>query len=117
MGINYVADIIKEADASKRIANLDRLIAERMPAELLVLTAISVLSDDPRVRRTALERVDSRNTSEGNAAARVISLLQSWSREGQLMTYPHSMDDAQKTRAAEIEAAHAHRRPLASVVR
>ena len=92
---NYFKDIVSEEDPVKRKENLDKLIAERTPSELLVLTVISIVSDDDVIRRTALERIDARNREEGNAAARVISVIQSWRREGAVMTWPEPMDQAQ----------------------
>ena len=114
--VNYVTDIVREGDPIRRKENLAKLIAERTPAEVLVLTAISVLSEDAMIRRAALERLDECNRDEGNTAARVIVLLQSWKADGALLTWPNAMDANQTSRALQIEAAYRSRSPLSSVV-
>lgn len=113
---NYFTDILSETDPVKRMENLRERLAERLPADLIVFTAISVLSDDSVIRRTVLEHVDAREQAEGNTAARIILLLQSWRKEGALMTWPEPMNDVQKRRAAEIEKAYNMRSPLSSAV-
>ncbi|HUP61873.1 MAG TPA: Yip1 family protein [Thermoanaerobaculia bacterium] len=110
----YGPDILEERDPARRMQNLQKLIAERQPTEILVLTAISILSDDSEIRRVALERLDERNAEEGNASARVAVMIDSWRREGALMTWPQPMDARQSARAARIERAHRARMPLAS---
>ena len=114
---NYFKDIVSETDAPTRKKNLDALIAERTPSEILVLTILSIVSDDDVVCRTALGRLDDRNRGEGNTAARVSGLIDSWRREGAMMTWPEPMNDVQKKRAAEIETACRTGTPLASVVK
>jgi len=114
---NYFKDIIEKKDPVTRKKNLDALIAERAPTEILVLTIISIVSDDDVIRRTALERLNERNREEGDTAARVASLIQSWRSEGAIMTWPEPMNAEQNRRAAEIEAACHARFPLASVVK
>lgn len=112
---NYFEDIVSEKDPAIRKKNLDALIAERTPSEILVLTIISIVSDDEVIRRTALERIDKRNQQEGNTAARVASLIDSWRREGAIMTWPEPMNAEERMRAAEIEGALLAGRRLAGV--
>jgi hypothetical protein len=114
---NYFTDILSEQDPAKRKENLDQRLAERLPADLIVFTALSVLSDDDDIRRTVLEHVDARNREESGTTARLIELIRSWRREGALMTWPEPMDDKQKGRAAEIEAAYMAHSPLSSAVK
>jgi len=114
---NYFEDILSEKNPVKRKENLDKRLAERLPADLIVFTALSVLSDDNEIRRTVLEHIDARERAEGNTAARIIVLIQSWRREGALMTWPEPMTDVENKRAAEIEAAYHTRSPLASAVK
>ena len=115
--MNYYDDILNEKNAEKRKKNLDKLIEEKTPTELLVMTAIAVLSEDDLIRKTALERVDERNAEEGDAAGRVVSLIQSWRREGALMTWPEPMNEKQERRAEDIEEAYYAQNPLSSVVK
>jgi hypothetical protein len=96
--------------AVRRQAVLD-LIADQRATEVLELTGIAVLSDDPDVRRLALRRLDDRG-----AADRAIGLIRSWRREGALMGVSEQMNADERSRAAEIEAAHLLRQPLVSVV-
>ena len=113
---NYFKDIISESDPVKRKQNLEERLAERQPADLIVFTALSVISDDPDVRKRVLEHVDEREREEGNTSARLVELIRSWRREGALMTWPEPMTDVQQARAAEIEAAYVSNSPLSSVV-
>jgi len=114
---NYATDILNEKDPVKRMENLHKRLAERLPADLIVFTALSVLSDDDEVRRTVLEHVDARERNEGNTASRIALLIQSWRSEGALMTWPEPMNAIQNKRAAEIEAACRAKLPLSSVVK
>ncbi|HLO31290.1 MAG TPA: hypothetical protein VK249_19225 [Anaerolineales bacterium] len=116
MSINYFKDILSEEDPIKRKENLGKRLAERLPADLIVFTALSVLSDDNEIRRTVLQHIDARNQEDSNTSAKVIQLIQSWRREGALMTWPEPMNDIQKSRAAQIEAAYYAHSPLSSAV-
>jgi hypothetical protein len=90
---------------------LARLIHQERSTEVLELTGISVLSNDPAVRRAALQGLD-----EHGAAERVISLIRSWREEGSLTALAGAMNAEQRMRAAEIEAAFVARQPLASAI-
>jgi|SRR5215212_2206694 len=110
----YGADILDEKDPARRIENLKKLIADRPPTEILVLSILAIVSEDDNVRRVALERLDERNAAEGTTSARVATLIKSWRSEGMIMTWPEPMTDVQAARASSIERAHYLRVPLAT---
>ncbi len=113
MGINYVDDILEEDDPARRRENLDRLIREGTPSELIAMTALSVLSEDDEIRHLALARADERNREDGESASKVVGLIRSWRRDGALISWPEPMNAEQAARAAEIEAAFLSGSPLA----
>ncbi len=96
-----MADVMKiilaEPDSDTRKAVLMELIARREPAEVLMLTGISVLSEDDEIRAIALDALASRGTGR-----RAGSLLTSWRRDGSLLAVAGAMTGEQRLRASEV---------------
>ena len=95
--VNVMKNILTGSNADTRKAALMELLARREPAEVLMLTGISVLSEDREIRAVALDALASR----GNGR-RAVSLLTSWRRDGSLPTVAGAMTGEQRLRASEV---------------
>ena len=90
--------ILNSPDHAGRKAALLQLIERHEATEVLQLTGLAVLSDDPEVRQIALDGIVQR----GNAGS-AIGLIRSWRDGGSLLNLAGPMNAEHRMRAGEIE--------------
>ena len=90
--------VLNSPDPAERKSALLSFIDCQEPTEVLVLTGVAVLSDDPEVRRIALDRIVARDHAE-----RAVALIRSWRETGGLLSLAGPMNAEHRMRAAEIE--------------
>jgi len=98
-GINELKRVmLSDPDSQARKEALLEFMSGEEPVEVLVLTGVAVLSDDAEIRRLTVEHLN--NKGNGHRAR---ALINSWRREGGLMTMAGAMTTEQISRSADIE--------------
>jgi len=90
--------MLSDPNPKERKDALLEFIRSDEAVEVLVLTGVAVLSADEEIRRLAVDHINRKGNGD-----RARALIDSWHREGALLTMAGRMTTEQSTRAADIK--------------